>query len=347
MTKPRLRAAVVGCGAVGQLHAQAIRHSQHADLVAVCDKDRDAAERAAGQYGGVCYESVEQLLLAEQLDFITVATPDALHVSPTLAAIERGIHVFCEKPLGSTYAEADRIARTARGANVCVGVDYNRRFGFGYAKAMSICQEATRLGLQQIVLHVLDGIPEKVALQPYAMLTSLLTHHLDLLRWFGGDVLSIHARLVGPRLDGPHHAAIILEHHGGAMGCLSADWRAGQRRTTEQMRIVTDTCVIHVDDVQRQVEVWGIDPDDVQIFRPSPFGGGNRFYDTVIAHVMAFAERLHGRGSRRDRASDRASIHENCATAEDACATMRIIEAAIKSDRLGRRIVIGEGDERE
>lgn len=335
MTGANLRAAVIGCGHVGRLHAQAIDRSEHAKLVAVCDIDRTRSGSLARHYGVEQYSSVEELLSAESLELVTVATPDVQHVAPTLSAIARGIHVFCEKPLATSSSDIEAIAQAARAESVYVGVDYNRRFGFGYAKAMSICRQAPPSGLRQIAVHVVDGIPEQVAMQPYALLTSLATHHLDLLRWFAGDVVSIQSTFGGPVFDRPHHAVLTLEHRSGALSSLIVDWRAGQARTVEQMRIVSDTRIITIDDVQREVEVWTNDPDKIEIYRPSPFEAGNRFYDTVIENVLAFAEGLFRDGS----------IHNDAATVEDAVATTKMIDAAIESARSGQRIAVVTGSQ--
>ncbi len=130
-----IRAAVIGCGAIGRLHAEAIQHSCHARLTCVCDADRDVAAGLAMATGAKAFASFDDMLRSEPLDVVTVATPDHLHAAPVLAAIAHGVHVFCEKPLAQTAAEAADIARAAAERGVQVGVDYNRRFGFGYRKA--------------------------------------------------------------------------------------------------------------------------------------------------------------------------------------------------------------------
>jgi predicted dehydrogenase len=323
----RLRAAVIGCGFIGQLHAHAIRRSPHASLCAICDVDYDRAVAAGAQSKAVIYASFKEMLKSENLDVVTIATPDHLHVEPVLSAISHNLHVFCEKPLASSYAEAKLMSAKAKQQGVVLGVDYNRRFGFGYRKAKEVLNEIHPSRIRQAVIQVSDGIPSTVAEQPYAILTSLVSHHLDLLRWFGGDVRTVQTAMQGTSQQHPHHVSLLLESYDGMLGSITASWRVGQKRTVEYCQITTDDRVISVQDVQDEVTVWEDSYDTLQRIRPSPFESGNRFFDTIEAHVLAFlAAVAHGTAAP--------------VSADDGCATLRLIEAAIQSQNSGQRIEI-------
>src|SRR4051812_20505798 len=97
-----LRMAVIGCGQIGFLHARAIAEAERASLVAVCDVDRSRGEQVAKQFGAAAYHDVHEMLSAERLAAVTIATPDHAHVAPALAAMQAGCHVFCEKPLAAS-----------------------------------------------------------------------------------------------------------------------------------------------------------------------------------------------------------------------------------------------------
>ena len=154
-----LRMAVIGCGPIGNLHAQAIAGSRHAVLVGVCDVDRERREATARRFGTVGYEHVGRLLEREQLRAVTIATPDHLHVDATLAALEAGCHVFCEKPLATTLGEAQRMACAAADRGLHLGVDYNRRFAFGYRTAKRLHDQGSVGALQFALLRVTDRTP--------------------------------------------------------------------------------------------------------------------------------------------------------------------------------------------
>jgi predicted dehydrogenase len=310
---------------MGRLHAEAIVASPHATLEAVCDIRADQATTVGIANQAKSYPSYHAMLDAMSLDVLTVATPDDVHVEPAMAAIQRGLHVFCEKPLARTLKEADWLAEAAQDRGVFLGVNYNRRFGFGYRRAKQLLDSPSALPPRQAILQVSDGVPSPLADQPHALLTSLVSHHLDLLRWFGGDFRSLMATMQGPSPEHPHAVTIVLVTENGMTGNIHAIWRAGQSRTVEHLCLMTDDQVISVDDVQHEVIVWDASPDVARVFRPNCFKEGNRFFDTVTFHVDAFLEAI---------AEDRPPP----VTARDGCATLQYIEAAIESHRTGRWI---------
>ena len=174
------------------------------------------------------------MLEHDALDVVTVATPDHLHLEVALSAIEAGCHVFCEKPLATTADDARRLVEAAAGRGVRLGVDYNRRFGYGYETARGLL-DSRRLGkVQQVLIHVLDRAPRaEVARVPEVILTTLLTHHIDLARWFGGEVASIAAHFgpIDPREPRVRRDVILaLEFASGAIGAIVAGYRDGQTR---------------------------------------------------------------------------------------------------------------------
>lgn len=322
--KTPLRIGVIGCGAIGALHANAIRESDHAMLMAVCDTDLEKAIALGVGAKAQAFSSFEKMMVDLPLDAVTVATPDRLHVKPVLAALRRGLHVFCEKPLADTTEEAARLARAAQAGGVQLGVDYNRRFTFGYQKAKQLLDAGHIGSVSHAAFHVCDGVPAKVATQPHALLTSLLSHHFDLLRFLCGEIVSVQALFQGPSHNRPHDASLVVQFVSGAVGNITAGWRAGQARTVEHLRLAGTKGVVIVDDVQHAVTLWHATPDDAQHFQPDYFAGGNRFYDSVTAHVAAFIAALS--------AGKPVPV-----TAEDGWAGLRLIEAAIESNRTGRR----------
>ncbi len=180
------------------------------------------------------------------------------------------------------------------------------------------------------MLQVSDGIPHKVAGQPYALLTSLVSHHLDLLCWLGGEVNAVQAALRGEAPDRPHQSIITLEHASGMLSCLTAAWRAGQQRTIEHLCLLADQMVVSVEDVQKQVDVWTSNPDCVQSFRADPFRAANCFQNTDPRPCVCVY--------RSRRAAERPAP----VSAHDALETLRLIELVIESSRNGRRLPVPE-----
>jgi len=104
------RAAIVGTGFIGRVHAGALR-SLGVEVAAVCGRTHEGAE---GLGEGRAYTDLEALLDSEHVDVLHVCTPNNLHAEATLAAIERGVHVVCEKPLAVSTTERTQMAAAAR-----------------------------------------------------------------------------------------------------------------------------------------------------------------------------------------------------------------------------------------
>src|SRR5437870_4964248 len=104
----RLRFGLVGAGAIAQTCAQAFARSETATLVAVADVRREAAEALAQQVGGAAFSSHLDMAEAVDLDAAVICAPPIAHPEISVALLERGIHVLCEKPLAidSRFARA-------------------------------------------------------------------------------------------------------------------------------------------------------------------------------------------------------------------------------------------------
>lgn len=322
---PPLRMAVIGCGRIGLVHARGIATSQQAALAAVCDIDPSRAEHVGKTFGAAAYHDVRQMLAAERLEAVTIATPDHAHVEPALAAIEAGCHVFCEKPLAESCAAAQAMASLALERGVHLGVDYNRRFGFGYRRARQLIDESAIGELQSIVVLVSDPPPgPPLSKNRFAIFTTLLTHHFDLVAWYGGPIRSIMA-VAGQYKALVGNVHITCELRTGVVATIIANYRTGQPRTLERMDLIGSQGTLTVDNVTRGVTLERLGSDDVQTLRLDSSDSGDAFYQTLIDHLQSFIAHL-ARGESPD------------VTAQDALASLAAAEAAIESLQSGRSI---------
>jgi predicted dehydrogenase len=108
-SRKTVRLAVIGVGNMGRSHAGQIVELPNAELVAVCDSNRDRADMYAQQYGVAAYYTYQDLLQKTALDGIVIATPHYEHVQMTLDAFELGIHVLVEKPIAVHAKDARKM----------------------------------------------------------------------------------------------------------------------------------------------------------------------------------------------------------------------------------------------
>jgi predicted dehydrogenase len=189
---------------------EAVQRAGAASVAAVADVDVDAARAAADAVGGapICADLDE--LLSYELDGVVIATPTALHASQARAAMERGLPVFCQKPLGRSARECRALIELARQAGVPLGVDMSYRHVEAVERALEALR-AGRIGVPhaaELTFHNAYG-PDKawvrdVELAGGGALIDLGCHLIDLARLFLGALVpvSVHADLfaAGERL---------------------------------------------------------------------------------------------------------------------------------------------------
>ena len=127
----KIRAAIIGTGVISTLHALEYLTSPHAEIVAVCDIDPDAAARK-GQAWGVpadrVYGDYRDLLGSRDVDLVEILLPHHLHHQVTLDAIAAGKHVSLQKPMATSVAQADEMIAAANDAGVHLKVYENAVF---------------------------------------------------------------------------------------------------------------------------------------------------------------------------------------------------------------------------
>ena len=108
-----MNVAVVGAGIYGINHVNAYTWNPNTNLVAVCDLNKEITDRIAEQYNVKTYNDVNEMLDNEEIDAVSIATPDAFHMDPALAAIRHGKPILVEKPLAvlkiSTVVVQDKL----------------------------------------------------------------------------------------------------------------------------------------------------------------------------------------------------------------------------------------------
>jgi predicted dehydrogenase len=211
---------------MGREHAEILATSLLADLVVCCDIDPRAAERVPA---GVRFtSSLEEALATPGLEALFVATPQPFHEEAVRAALERGLHVFCEKPIAHTLTSADAIValEAAHPGRLVIGHMY--RFDPRW-RALRAAVDDGRLGR---VVHITTrGYTPDYEGRALADHTSLANenavHGLDLLQWLAGPIERVYAEAsrTGVAGEGQVDAiAVTLRFASGAIGSVETDW---------------------------------------------------------------------------------------------------------------------------
>lgn len=123
-----LRVALIGAGGMGGVHLKIYEELEEVELVAVVELDPEKARNKLKNSGTRIYSSIETMLEREEVDMVDVCTPSYLHGQHAMYAMNRGIHVLCEKPMALTSAEAMEMADCAKKNGVLFMVAHVIRF---------------------------------------------------------------------------------------------------------------------------------------------------------------------------------------------------------------------------
>ena len=128
MASEEVRVGVIGTG-MGRLHMQAYSEIPNVRLVAICDLNEPEARSFAEKYGAPhVFTDYRDMLSLEELDAVSIAVPNYLHASMSIAALEAGLHVLCEKPMATTVADAQAMVEQARRHEKRLMIHMNMRF---------------------------------------------------------------------------------------------------------------------------------------------------------------------------------------------------------------------------
>ncbi|TWT96140.1 putative oxidoreductase YcjS [Botrimarina colliarenosi] len=122
------RIGIIGVGAIAGMHAKALGDIEGTELVAACCRSEEKGRQFCQKYGGEWYPTAEALLDGAKPDVVTVCTPSGAHLEPAIAALERGIHVLCEKPIEINLERAQQMIDAERASSATLGGIFPQRF---------------------------------------------------------------------------------------------------------------------------------------------------------------------------------------------------------------------------
>jgi predicted dehydrogenase len=236
--RPRL--GFLGVGWIGRHRMQAILGTGAADVVAIADPSPEMAAEAGKLAPDAKLVSTLDDILAAGVDGVVIATPSAMHAEQSIRALERGVAVFCQKPLGRTAAEARAAVDAARAADRLLGVDLSYRFTDGMRRIRDVLGsgELGHIYAVDLVFHNAYG-PDKPwfydpALSGGGCVMDLGVHLVDLALWaldnpgvrdVSGRLFSGGAPLRDPASQVEDYAAATMELETGAVVQLACSWR--------------------------------------------------------------------------------------------------------------------------
>lgn len=340
----RVRLGVVGVGSHCYRNILPTLTYLPVELVAVADVDAALAERTGGQYGVASYDSAEAMYATESLDAVLLCVSPKLHPRLTVQAFQAGLHVWMEKPAGTSVADVEQML-AARGDLVAM-VGYKKAFMPATRKAIELlsgpdCQPLrTLLGVYPMWL---PADSERVLRT--GEITQWLTdgcHPLSVLLAVGGDVTGVVAH------RGVHGGGCcVLEHASGAVSTLVLAEGAPMFQPSERFLFVGGSRTVEIENTRRVIYQRGIEFAYAtgESFAPPGRDGGAIVWETqdafnTLENKAVFTQGIH---AELDHFCDAVLGKEKptIGTLEFALQLTRVYEAALRSN--GLRISVEEG----
>lgn len=266
-----IKVAVAGLGKMGLSHLAMIRTHPDVDLVAVCDSSRYVLDVLSKHTGVTTFTDYEVMLNTAQPDAVIIATPSYLHAVMSRAALTRGIHVFCEKPLFLDPADGAELTALADERHIITQVGYHNKF-------VGAFQEVKRLLDLGALGEVTDALAEAygpVVLKPAGRswrssresgggcLYDYAAHPLDLLTWYMGEPEAVSGSALQTIFSREADDAVVstLLYGGHHTAQLRANWSdESQRKMTTKISLWGTGGRIYADRQEIQVFLRGTEP---------------------------------------------------------------------------------------
>jgi predicted dehydrogenase len=284
--KRLLKVGILGCGPISQAgHFESAAKAKNAELFAICDIADDLRERMAVTHAPKkAYADYAKMLADPEVEAVIIATSDAFHVPAAIEALAAGKHVLCEKPLGLSVEEVEKLKTSVTNSGKLLQVGHMLRFDAGLQSAKEFietemgemlalkawyCDSTHRYAMTDAVQPLVvksakakrpSGDP-KADLERYYMLAHG-SHLVDMARYFGGEIIEVDAKLL--KRFGAYCWFVDIVFASGAMGHLDLtiavrmDWHEGFQIYGE-----------HGSAVGKIFNPWYYKTSEVDVFRES------------------------------------------------------------------------------
>ncbi len=321
-----LNIALIGCGRIAVRHAELLGAGliNGAKLVAVCDIDKNKAEKFGSKYGVNYYDSFQEMMKIEQnIDAVSILTPSGMHAEHTIALAIYKKHIIVEKPMALTLEDADKMIRVCDENGIRLFVIKQNRYNLPVVKLREalITGRFGKLVMGTVRIRwcrdqryydqdewrgtwAMDG----------GVFTNQASHHVDLLEWLMGDVESVFAKSATQLVDieVEDTGVALLKFKSGALGVVEATTATRPNDLEGSISILGEKGSVEIGGFAvNEIRHWsfkdGIEEDEIvkRDFSTNPpdvYGFGHKaYYEHVVDCIenggKALVDGLEGRRS--------------------------------------------------
>jgi predicted dehydrogenase len=330
MANEPLRVACLGMGWWSDVLADAMKRSDRFEIVSCYTRSDEKRQAFAKKYGCVPAPSYDAILKDKRIEAIINTTPNNVHKETTCAAAEAGKHVFLDKPISTTIADARSLTAACRKAGVVLALGYQRRKETHFRWIRSQIDQGTfgrlvnaeanisrdRLGQFDLTSwrYTAEGMPGGVMLQ-------IGIHYTDVLEFLMGPIAAVNARLAQLVLPGenPDVASLLLEHENGALSTLNASYASASEYYVMNIYGKEASAYYDLHQGLRFLKRGAKQATPVPCEKN----------DTIREELEEFADAAHGKGKPE-------------MDGEASTRSLAVLRAGLQSAREGRRVTVAE-----
>jgi UDP-N-acetyl-2-amino-2-deoxyglucuronate dehydrogenase len=334
MEKTSVNVAIIGCGRISGHHCRSIASTPGAKLIAVCDLELPKAQVYQKEFGAAAYTDYRAMLRAhEDITTVAVVTPSGMHYEHALDIINGyGKNVIIEKPTFMKPSQLVEVYLAAKRRGVIVYPVFQNRHNKAVRKVKEGLSSGELGKIRLVAVRVRWCRPQRYyELAPwrgtYAMdggcLTNQGVHHVDLMRYFGGEVSKVCATMatLGAEIEVEDAMVGSAVFKSGAIGCLEVTTAARPIDYEASLSLVCEKGL---------AQIGGIAVNELQIYTPEPAACSPNSED--------FAGNVYGHG--HEKLYEDIVAHSKMGQAftvpqEDALASIQLLNAFYLSDERG------------
>jgi predicted dehydrogenase len=323
-----LRVCVIGLGPIGNRHADNYVKDELAELIGVCDINKERADSASARLHVKGFYDTETMLRELQPDLVSVTTGGyeygSDHYKPAMQALEAGCHVLCEKPLCNDVAKAREMVTKAMEKGVCFGTNLNHRFTDLTRRAKDWV-DSGKLG-HILFMNMAMWINNPAESSPYFHLKALHPHTINVMQYFCGPIDAVQCFAVkAPGRSIWSTAQFNMKFRSGVLGHLTGSYDIPRGHPMERTEVAGTMGRFVLTDMFRELCFYPSNSDEVTQITNSPFWGMARFEDTFTNRIHRFLEQV----------SEGAKPEEIDGSGAEGLAAQEVIQAAIESLNTG------------
>tara|TARA_B100001989_G_C24537013_1_gene465042 strand:+ start:1211 stop:2218 length:1008 start_codon:yes stop_codon:yes gene_type:complete len=223
MTSKKINVAVIGLGNMGKHHVRNYSNIPNANLIAVCDLQENLTAQFAQQYKIKGYTNLDEMLLNESIDAVSITVPTALHYTIAKKILNHKINVLIEKPICDSIEKSEELLNLAKQHNVTLMVGHIERFNPAVQKLKELIDAGALGKITSLISKRVGAFPAQI--KDANVIIDLAVHDIDIFSYMlNKQPDNIYANAGRALIDGREDYAELLLTYGDQNGMIQVNW---------------------------------------------------------------------------------------------------------------------------